>query len=217
MKKTSTIKPPIRVAVVDGDPLRFVGLRSFLAAESDLELVATPLFCLPSRQDLDVILLWNHSDKATLEALGWLNTQKIRTPRVLTGKGMPDETLLQALGHGAKGYIDETTPAAEFARAIRAVQQGSIWASRRLLSAFVETHAKGLGSVRHSSEPITPREKQVLEMLVAGRSNKEISTPLGIEERTVKAHIAKLMRKVGVKNRIMLSVHAISQSLVSAQ
>ena len=46
----------------------------------------------------------------------------------------------------------------------------------------------------------TDREKEVLEMLVAGQSNKEIGAPLGIRERTVKAHVAKLMRKVGVHN-----------------
>ena len=62
---------------------------------------------------------------------------------------------------------------------------------------------------------ITDREKQVLQMLVSGLSNREIGAPLGIAERTVKAHIAKMMRKVGVHNRIELSVHAVARSLVS--
>ena len=61
----------------------------------------------------------------------------------------------------------------------------------------------------------TDREKEVLELLVAGRSNKEIGSALGIAERTVKAHVAKLLRKVGVQNRISLSVHAITQGLVA--
>ncbi len=60
----------------------------------------------------------------------------------------------------------------------------------------------------------TIRENQVLKMLVSGCSNKEIASPLGIQERTVKADVAKLLRKVGVQNRIMLSVHAINHSLV---
>ncbi len=51
-------------------------------------------------------------------------------------------------------------------------------------------------------------------MLVEGCSNKEIAVPLGIEERTVKAHVAKLMRKVGAANRIVLSVHAVTHSLI---
>ena len=62
---------------------------------------------------------------------------------------------------------------------------------------------------------VTDREKQVPKMLVVGLSNKEIGEALGIVERTVEAHIAKMMRKVGVHNRIELSVHAIAHSLVS--
>jgi DNA-binding NarL/FixJ family response regulator len=65
-----------------------------------------------------------------------------------------------------------------------------------------------------ANEVITEREKQVLNMLVTGLSNKEIGEPLGIVERTVKAHIAKMMRKVGVHSRINLSVHAVTHSLV---
>jgi DNA-binding NarL/FixJ family response regulator len=62
----------------------------------------------------------------------------------------------------------------------------------------------------------TLREKEVLEMLVDGRSNKQIGVPLGIEVRTVKAHVAKLMRKVGVRSRIALATYAMSHSLVSS-
>jgi DNA-binding NarL/FixJ family response regulator len=65
-----------------------------------------------------------------------------------------------------------------------------------------------------SDGALTDREKQVLKMLVTGLSNKEIGAPLGIVERTVKAHIAKMMRKIGVHNRIELSVHAVANSLV---
>ena len=57
----------------------------------------------------------------------------------------------------------------------------------------------------------------MLGMLVTGMSNKEIAGPLGIEERTVKAHVGKLMRKTGVQNRIELSVHAITHALVPSR
>jgi DNA-binding CsgD family transcriptional regulator len=63
----------------------------------------------------------------------------------------------------------------------------------------------------------TYREKEVLEMLVRGRSNKEIGAAPGIKERTVKAHTAHLMRKNGVQNRVGLSIHAVTHSLVSPQ
>ena len=64
------------------------------------------------------------------------------------------------------------------------------------------------------NEAITDREKQVLKMLVTGLSNKEIGLPLGIVERTVKAHIAMMMRKLGMHSCIELSVHAVAHSLV---
>jgi DNA-binding NarL/FixJ family response regulator len=60
----------------------------------------------------------------------------------------------------------------------------------------------------------TIRETEVLKLLVAARSNREIARTMGIEERTVKAHVAKLMRKVGVENRIALSIYAVTNSIV---
>ena len=83
---------------------------------------------------------------------------------------------------------------------------------------FIERLGSAPGRVSPAGRAsFTDREKQVLELLVAGRSNKEIGSPLGIGERTVKAHVAKLLRKVGVQNRIALSVHALTHSLVIAK
>ncbi len=105
---------------------------------------------------------------------------------------------------------------AEF-HALEAAAQAADAGSRGVLTALVAR----LGSVQcgvfaGAGGAFTDRESEVLNMLVAGCSNKEIGAELGIEERTVKAHVAKLMRKVGVENRVALSVHAIRQGLVSA-
>jgi DNA-binding NarL/FixJ family response regulator len=80
---------------------------------------------------------------------------------------------------------------------------------------FIELSGGPVTSKSFGHTTLTPRQRQVLQMLVAGRSNKEIGAPLGIEERTVKSHVATLMHKVGVSNRIALSVHAITHSLAS--
>ena len=96
------------------------------------------------------------------------------------------------------------------------VHSGSIWASRRLLSVFVERAASLMRDAESPAESFTDREAEVLHLLVAGCSNKDIGRELHIEERTVKAHVAKLMRKVGVENRVALSVFAITHSLVAA-
>jgi DNA-binding NarL/FixJ family response regulator len=103
-------------------------------------------------------------------------------------------------------------------RATRIVSEGSVWAPRRVLSMFIERMSSSAASTLPTGHAtFTDREQEVLEMLVGGRSNREIGAPLGMKERTVKAHVAKLMHKIGVQNRIALSVHAVRYSLVSPQ
>jgi len=98
------------------------------------------------------------------------------------------------------------------------IHQGSVWAPRRVLSLFIERVTTSPGRIFPAGRvTFTDREKEVLELLVASRSNKQIGSALGITERTVKAHVAKLLRKVGVQNRIALSVHAITHCLVTAK
>lgn len=218
MKTIAKNTPCIRIGVVDSDPIRFVGFCTLLAAQSDLEPVNISFSDVCGSTDIDVVLLWNQSEPDTMNALRRLRALNTSIPVVLTGKRMEDTGMIQALELGVRGRIEETMTAQEFARAIRAVRNGSIWISRRVLSAFIEQRQSTLYRASGSyGQRLTARELEVLNMLVAGRSNKEIGIPLGIEERTVKAHVARLMRKVGVKNRIMLSVQAIERALVSLQ
>jgi DNA-binding NarL/FixJ family response regulator len=130
---------------------------------------------------------------------------------------MEDEAILKAIAFGAKGYVDAAASPPDFIQAIRIVTQGSVWITRRVLSRFIErVNSSPEHSFATDRVSLTGRETEVLEFLVGGRSNKEIGDVLGIEERTVKAHISKLMQENRVKNRLALSVHAITHSLVSS-
>ncbi len=211
-------KPVIRIAVVESDPLRFVGFRALFDSESDFELVSASLPDLSVLQNIDLILLGNRSGQNLFDLMASLKATRPDLRIIVTGSGIDEETILKAIASGAKGYVDEAASPAEFVQAIRVVHQGSVWAPRRVLSMFIERVSSSPGRIFPAGRvSFTDREKEVLEMLVAGRSNKEIGAALGIEERTVKAHVAKLMRKVGVQNRIALSVHAITHSLVTAK
>jgi DNA-binding NarL/FixJ family response regulator len=211
-------KPSIRIAVVESDPLRFVGFRALFDSEPDFELVSASLPDISDMQNIDLVLLGNRNGKNLLDVMASLKATRPDLRIIVTGSGMDEETILKAIASGAKGYVDEAASAAEFVQAIRMVNQGSVWAPRHVLSMFIERVSSAPGRIFPNGRVnFTDREKEVLEMLVAGRSNKEIGSALGIEERTVKAHVAKLMRKVGVQNRIALSVHAITHSLVTAK
>jgi DNA-binding NarL/FixJ family response regulator len=218
MKATPTKKVQIRIAVVESDPLRFVGFRALFDSEPDFELVSASLPDIAVMQDIDLVLLGNRNGQNLFDVMASLKASRPDLKIIVTGAGMDEETILKAIASGSKGYVDEAASASEFVQALRIVHQGSVWAPRRVLSMFIERVSNAPGRIFPAGRvTFTDREKEVLEMLVAGRSNKEIGSALGIEERTVKAHVAKLMRKVGVQNRIALSVHAITHSLVTAK
>jgi DNA-binding NarL/FixJ family response regulator len=216
MRASATKKPPIRIAVVESDPLRVVGFRALLESESDLELFSASLPELAKAESVDIVLLGSRGGHNLFDTMAGLKAARPDLRILVTGSGADDETILKAVAAGAKGYVEEAASAAEFIQAIRIVHSGSVWAPRRVLSMFIERVTSHPGRIFPAGRvTFTDREKEVLELLVAGRSNKEIGSALSIEERTVKAHVAKLMRKVGVQNRIALSVHAITHSLVS--
>ncbi len=218
MKAATQKKPVIRIAVVESDPLRFVGFRALFDSEPEFELVSASVVELTGRENIDLVLLGSRSGQNLFDVMASLKAIRPDLRIIVTGAGADDETILKALAAGAKGYVDEAATPQEFVQAIRIVHQGSVWAPRRVLSIFIERVTSSPGRIFPAGRvTFTDREKEVLELLVAGRSNKEIGVALGIEERTVKAHVAKLMRKVGVQNRIALSVHAITHSMVTAK
>jgi len=209
-------KPRTRIALLESDPLRLVGFRALFDSEPEMELVSSSLPELPTQPEITIALLGSRNGDNLFDMIASLKAARPDVRVIVTGSTMDEETILKALAAGAKGYVDETASPAEFIQAIRIVLQGSIWAPRRVLSVFVDRVTASGRIFPAGKLNFTDREREVLELLVAGRSNKEIGSALGIEERTVKAHVAKLMRKVGVQNRIALSVHAITHSLVAS-
>lgn len=215
MKKSSVKEQSrIGVAIVESDPLRLAGFRALLDDQDDLRLMTASLAEIGAIADIDVVILGRHHNQNLSSMMKLLRVVQPDVRVIVTAPTNSDEVILDALANGAKGYVDQAAPASDFVSAIRIVNEGLVWASRRILAIFVE-RSSGEGKRLIGRMEFTRREREVLEMLVAGRSNREIAIPLGIEERTVKAHVAKLMRKVGVQNRIMLSVHAVNHCLVA--
>src|SRR5712691_1216021 len=209
-------KVPIRIAVVESDPLRFVGFRALFDSEPDFELISASMPDIATLVNVDLILLGNRNGQNLFDLMASLKATRPDLRIIVTGSGMDEQTILKAIAEGAKGYVDAAASPADFVQAIRIVSRGSVWVPRRVLSMFIERISNSPRRIFPTDQvAFTDRETQVLKMLVEGRSNKEIGTPLGIGERTVKAHVAKLMRKVGVENRVALTVHAITHSLVS--
>ena len=216
MKLELIHRPKIRVGIFDEDPVRLIGFRDVLGSERDLQLTLAGNIELGESVEIDVAILRERRGCSLTRQLEKITAALPRTRVLATGSSLDQNDVIESIGLGAKGYIRETASAAEFASAIRTVNQGLIWAPRRLLAIVIDRIIDSFPGARSTDRvALTSREKEVLQILVTGSSNKEIATPLGIEVRTVKAHVSHLMQKLGVTNRLAAAVEAVRQSIVS--
>jgi len=213
--KPST-KDVIRISVVESDPVRFLGLSAIFSSEPDMKVRAVPIAVVLQNPDEDIVLMTINHGAAFYAGMSALKAVRPGVRIVVTGPGKGDEDIMRAISSGAKGYLSEEATPEEFKKAIRVVHSGSVWAPGRVLAAYIERTTASARKIQiREDSKISEREREVLRLLVAGCSNREIASELGIIERTVKAHVAQLLRKVGVPNRIALSVHAVTHALIS--
>lgn len=200
---------PIRIGLLDFEPLRVAGLREIFASRPEMEVVATDLAGALGRTRLDLLALALRDEKFSLVLLNRLRARQHGLKLIVLASGSQEDRITDAISAGAKGWLEETASPEQILQAVDVVLSGSIWAPRRVLSRFVD-RALGMPGARPQGKhpKLTEREEQVLQQLVLARSNREIAEALSIREQTVKSYVARLMRKVGVGNRIALSMEA---------
>ena len=205
----------LRVALLEAEPIRVQGFVTLFQDHPHIEFVVFELAQFLADQEFKLALVGLHGDKLPLPLVATIHGLRPDVRLIVMGPDRDDEVILQAISSGAKAYLDASATPQQVEQAIAIVSQGSIWAPRRLLSIFVDRATRPSRSAAPAVPQFTARETEVLKLLVAARSNREIARTLGIEERTVKAHVAKLMRKVGVENRIALSIYAVTNAIVT--
>jgi two-component system NarL family response regulator len=205
------VTAPIRLLVVDDHTVVRSGLVALLATVDDMQVVAQASDGGEAFEQYRV-----HQPDVTLMDLrlgkvgGVEATQRIRAKwpaaRVIvltTFDG--DEDIYRAMQAGAKAYLLKGMSVEELISTIRLVHQGRV----RIPAAIAEKLAG-----RMAGPELTPRELDVLQSIVRGRSNKEISSDLAISEATVKTHINSLLGKLGVTDRTQASTAAIQRGIV---
>ena len=214
---------PVQIGLVADEPIRLAGLFSIFEAAADesqqrLVPVSGTLEELLSRPSIQYLVFDLNASSGGLETLEIIRRARPDLRLIVLGPEGNDELVLSAIIAGARAYLDLTAGPQTIRTAIEIVTSGSIWAPRRLLSKLIDRLLNRRDTSLTNSDPhLTAREQQVLELILMARSNREIARQLGIEERTVKAHVGRLMRKAGVDNRIELSMRAITHSLVPDQ
>ena len=200
----------IRILVVDDHPLMRVGIAAIIDAREDMTVVAQA-----GTAEEAVRLFEEHQPDLTLMDLrlpGKSGVEAIRTIRakvpsarfvVLTTYD-GDEDIHQALEAGARGYLIKGMPHEALIEALRKVHAGS-----RFLPPPV---TRALASRMPDSE-LSTREREVLSLLVKGKSNREIADELRIKEATVKSHVSVILMRLNVSDRTQAVLTALQRGL----
>jgi DNA-binding NarL/FixJ family response regulator len=219
----------IRVLVVDDVELVRTGLRMILDAEPDLEVVGTASDGVEAVSEVrrlrpDVVLM-----DIRMPGLDGLAA----TRHILGTAGMPpckvivlttfdvDEHVYEALRAGASGFLLKDVPAAQLVHAIRVVAAGEALlapsVTRRLIASFTgAAPSTAAPASAPGLDELTAREREVLVLLADGLSNAEIAAKLFVGEATVKTHVARVLMKLGVRDRVQAVVVAFRAGLVAA-
>jgi DNA-binding NarL/FixJ family response regulator len=211
----------IRILIADDHAVVREGLRAFLQLQDGLEVVGEALdgaeaLAQAERLQPDVILM--DLVMPRLDGVGAMRELRDRMPGVrviaLTSF-LDDERLLPAIQAGAAGYLLKDVEPSELARAVRTAHAGEAMLDPAAAARLVEAIADGKASAAaQERERLTRREREVLELIAEGRSNKRIAFELGISEKTVKAHVGRLLAKLGVADRTQAALMAVRRGLV---
>lgn len=199
-----------RVGVVATDPLRVLGLKSIFLDALQLEIVHLSIPGALDDGNLCLVLIDAECTDHLFELIRTFRQVHPSLKLIVLGNDTSPDYIERVIGAGAKGYLPLTAREADIRMAIDMVRDGSVWAPRKVLSNLLDNQRNSAKSST-SAPHFTTREREVLNLLRAGQPNREIAQALGIDEGTVKAHIGRLLRKVGVTNRTALTIHPLTQ------
>lgn len=213
-------RPVTRVVVADDQPVICAGFAALLDAQPDLEVVGTAadgreLVELARRTTPDLALVdvrMPHLDG--IEATRVITAELATRVLVLTTFDL-DAYVYEAIRAGASGFLLKDVTAERLVEGVRLVAEGSMLlgpaVTRRLVDDFA---ARGAAQPDADLAPLSPREREVLRGLARGRSNAEIAADLVVAPETVKSHVAEVLRKLSLRDRIQAVVWAYEHGLV---
>lgn len=201
----------VRVLVVDDHPVVRQGLHSMLDGESGISIIGLASsgkegVALAERLNPDVILLdLRMPDMTGVDVIIVLRASRPESKFLILTNYQLDEDIFNALDAGALGYLLKSASQDEVVEAIHAVSQGK----RRIPTALAVRLAERVGR-----SPLSPRELEVLGLVVQGLTNKEIAGTLFISDITARNHVISLLSKLNAKDRTEAATIAIRRGLV---
>ncbi|HLB94811.1 MAG TPA: response regulator transcription factor [Nitrospiria bacterium] len=216
--------PPIKVLIVDDHTLFRKGLISLLQQQKGIEVVGEAKdgeegTRLAQITKPDVILM----DVKMPKCNGIRATQAIRealpeTRIIMLTVSEEDGDLFSAIKAGARGYLIKNVEPDQLIKAIHLLVEGETVITHSMASKLLDEFGSIARKIDTPSEsklnPLTSREKEILQFLAKGESNKEIANALSISEHTVKIHLKNILKKLHMNNRIQAAIYAHEQGLI---
>jgi two-component system, NarL family, response regulator LiaR len=220
---------PIRVLVVDDHAVVREGLRTFLELQEGIAVIGEAAdgeqaVARATELEPDVILM--DLVMPRLDGIGAMRELRRRSSPsriIVLTSFLDDERLMPALQAGAAGYLLKDVEPAELARAVRSACAGEALIDPTVAARLLHT----LSSDGDRTPPtrgataddaiahLTRREREVLELIALGHSNKRIALELGVAEKTVKTHVGHLLAKLGARDRVQLVILGYQSGLVT--
>lgn len=200
----------IRILIVDDHSLVRIGLRSLLGTQSDMAIVAeadsggSSLLAFAEHRPDVVLMDLRMPDMDGAEATAAILAEFPRARVLVLTTFDSENDVFEALEAGAVGFLLKSGDTKTLLEAIRGVAQGTYTLPPAVAARFAK---------RRAAPELSVRERQVLDLIVKGRSNKEIGTDLGVAENTVKNHVKVILGKLGVSDRTGAATKAIQRGL----
>jgi PAS domain S-box-containing protein len=202
---------PIRVGIASISSLVREGMRRIVDLEHDIEILAEAsnffeMMSIITRKDLDVLLIDSSiPDLDVVKIQQSISEEALDTKILLLLHTVDEEFIMNAIYLGVQGYVKQTSIPAQLIDAIRSIRKDEIWAERdvltKVLRRLIGVRQDNLGILTSS---LTSREKEIVELIALGFSNKHISQTLSISTNTVKNHLANIFTKLGISKRLQI-------------
>ena len=149
-----------------------------------------------------------------LDAARQINKICPQTKTILLTMYHEEQYVLEALKAGVRGYVLKTQASQDLVKAIREVSQGSIYLSPTVTGAVVKAYMEQGELPSTPSAPLTPREREVLQLVAEGKSTKEVAEILKVEVKTAETHRTNIMKKLDIHDIASLVRYAIRHGLI---
>jgi DNA-binding NarL/FixJ family response regulator len=211
----------IRILIADDHALILGGIRALLTEIDGVTIVGEAAngrdavaMAIAERPNL-VIMDISMKELNGIEATAQIKAELPATQVLVLSMHTTEDFVRRALKAGASGYLVKDSAPLELRMAIEAVMRGDHFISSRVSRHLVSRLVAGVGEVKSSMETLTPRQREILQMIAEGKSTKQIAHVLEVSVKTVETHRASLMERLAIHDIAGLVLYAVRNRLVS--